>query len=125
MVKSFVSMLIVTLIIFFSALGETFFIKKQFNDFREVLNILYAKIDEEKAVQEDVYAVQDNWINRKRFLHVFIPHNEIKEIDLWLAESATLVRDKEWNDAISKLEVLIELCEQIPKTFIVSFDNVL
>lgn len=125
MVKSFVSMLIVTLIIFFSALGETFFIKKQFNDFREVLNILYAKIDEEKAVQEDVYAVQDNWINRKRFLHVFIPHNEIKEIDLWLAESSTLVRDKEWNDAISKLEVLIELCEQIPKTFIVSFDNVL
>ncbi len=125
MVKSFVSMLVVSLIIFFSALGETYFIKKQFSDFNGVLEVLYSKIDDETAVQEDVYAVQDNWINRKRFLHVFIPHNEIKEIDLWLAESATLVRDKEWNDAISKLEVLIELCEQIPKTFIVSFDNVL
>ena len=49
---------------------------------------------------------------KKKVLHIFIPHNEIKEIDLWLSESATLVRDKEWKDAISKIEVLIELSEQ-------------
>ena len=104
---------------------EQHFVKKQFNELHGVLTVLYQKIDDETATQDDVYAVQKNWLNKKKYLHIFIPHNDIKEIDLWLSESATLVRDKEWNDAISKIEVLIELTEQIPKTFILSWENVL
>jgi hypothetical protein len=76
-------------------------------------------------VEDDVYAVQKNWLDKKRVLHIFIPHNEIKEVDLWLSESATLVRDKEWKDAISKIEVLKELAEQIPKTFLIAWENIL
>ena len=104
---------------------ENNFIKSKFEDFNSVLTVLYDKIDNETATQDDVYAVQKNWLSKKKVLHTFIPHNEIKEIDLWLSESATLVRDKEWKDAISKIEVLIELSEQIPKTFMLSLENIL
>ena len=100
-------------------------IKNKFQDFHQVLEILYEKVDNETATQDDVYAVQKNWLDKKESLHIFIPHNDIKEIDLWLAESATLVRDKEWNDAVSKIEVLLELSEQIPKTFKLSLENIL
>ena len=86
---------------------------------------MYEKVDAETATQDDVYAVQSNWIEKKKVLHIFIPHNDIKEVDLWLSESATLVRDKEWKDAISKIEVLKELSEQIPKTFTLSLENIL
>jgi hypothetical protein len=58
-------------------------------------------------------------------LHVFIPHTEIKEVDLWLSESVTLVQNKKWEDALSKVEVLRELAEQIPKTFTLKIENVL
>ena len=125
MVKSIISMLIVALIFFAGSLYESRFVHDQFNEFSYVLEILYEKVDDEVATQDDVYAVQKNWLDKKRFLHAFIPHNEIKEIDLWLSESATLVRDKQWEDAISKIEVLKELSEQIPKTFRVSWENVL
>lgn len=125
MVKSAFSMIIVSFIIFFSALYETNFISRQFSEFSDALEILYLKIDDKSATIEDVYAVQKNWLNKKKYLHVFIPHTEIKEIDLWLAESVTLVKDKKWEDAISKIEVLKELSEQIPKSFVVSFDNIL
>ena len=125
MVKSFFSMLIVALILFVGAHFENKFVSDQFNEFHDVLEILYEKVDEQTAVYEDVYAAQKNWLDKKRYLHAFIPHNEIKEIDLWLSEAVTLVRDKEWNDAISKVEVLKELCEQIPKTFSLSWENVL
>ena len=101
------------------------FVKRQFLEFHDVLDVLYEKVDDKTATQDDVYAVQNNWIEKKKVLHVFIPHNEIKEVDLWLSESATLVRDKEWKDAISKIEVLKELAEQIPKTFILSLENIL
>ena len=125
MVKSFISMITVSLILFFGALWEANFIDRQFNEFSDVLCVLYEKVDEESATIDDVYAVQQNWLEKKRYLHIFIPHTEIKEVDLWLSESATLVRDKEWEDAISKIEVLKELSEQIPKTFSLRIENVL
>ncbi len=125
MVKTFISMLVVAVILFVGAILETRFIDKQFNEFNEVLCVLYEKVDEESATINDVYAVQQNWLEKKKYLHIFIPHTEIKEVDLWLSESATLVRDKEWEDAISKIEVLKELSEQIPKTFSLRIENVL
>ena len=125
MVKSFVSMLIVSMVLVFGILFESKFINKQFTDFNEVLCVLYEKVDSETATIDDVYAVQQNWLKKKKILHVFIPHTEIKEVDLWLSESATLVRDKEWEDAISKIEVLKELSEQIPKTFSLKIENLL
>lgn len=125
MVKSIVSMLCVVILLIIGAVFESRFINKQFDDFSNVLEVLYQKIDDNSAVQDDVYAVQDNWLNKKKNLHAFIPHNEIKEIDLWLAETVTLVRDKEWTDAISKVEVLIELSEQIPNTFRLKWENIL
>jgi hypothetical protein len=107
------------------AVFEGFFIQKQFNELHQSIDLLYDKIEEESATQNDVLAVQSCWIKKKKSLHVFIPHNEIKELELWIAETVTLVKDKEWSDAVSKVEVLIELTEQIPKTFKLSFDNIL
>ena len=125
MVKTFISMVSVALILLCCMIFENRFINKQFTEFNEVLCVLYEKVDEESATINDVYAVQENWLKKKKFLHIFIPHTEIKEVDLWLSESATLVRDKEWEDAISKIEVLKELSEQIPKTFSLRIENLL
>lgn len=125
MVRTIISMICVAVILLAAALYEADFVKRQFDEFHEILEILYEKVDQETATQDDVYAVQNNWIEKKKVLHIFIPHNDIKEVDLWLSESATLVRDKEWKDAISKIEVLKELSEQIPKTFTLSLENIL
>ncbi len=124
MVKSLVSLITAVTILIVGAILENNFIQDQFTEFNAVLNTLYEKVDDESADIDDVYAVQNNWLEKKKYLHAFIPHTEIKEIDLWLSESATLVRDKEWEDAISKIEVLIELTEQIPKTFSLRIENV-
>jgi hypothetical protein len=72
-----------------------------------------------------VLAVQKSWVQKKKYLHIFIPHNEIKELDLWLSETIILVRDEKWSDALSKVEVLGELTEQIPKTFLIKIENIL
>ena len=124
MVKTLVSMLCVVAILFFATMFETNFINRQFGEFSIVVEQLYEKVDTQTATEDDVYAVQDNWLNKKKYLHAFIPHNEIKEMDLWLSESATLVRDEKWEDALSKLEVLKELAEQIPQSFRLSFANI-
>ena len=125
MVKTLVSMICAFVIVTAGAVFEDFFVHKQFDDFSEVLNVLYEKIENEEATEDDVLAAQDNWLLKKKNLHAFIPHTEIKEIDLWLSETITLVRDNAWGDAISKVEVLKELAEQIPKTFELRAQNIL
>ena len=118
-------MTVVSILLIVGAWFESNFVNRQFNEFQTVLESLYEKVDDESAVMDDVYAVQKNWIEKKKYLHAFIPHNEIKEVDLWLSEAVTLVRDKEWSDAISKIEVLKELAEQIPRTFKILWENIL
>ena len=124
MVKSIVSIICVLTMIVSAALFEHFFITKQFDDLHGEFATLYEKIEGESAVKEDVLSVQNSWLAKKKYLHIFIPHNEIKEIDLWLAESVTLVDEKKWEDALSKAEVLMELAEQIPQTFRLTPENI-
>ena len=125
MVKTIISILVVALLITVGALLETDLIQRQFNELDQVLETLYDKIENETAVIEDAYAVHKNWLDKKKYLHIFIPHSEIKEIDLWLSESVILIEDNEWTDALSKIEVLQELCEQIPHTFTIAWENIL
>ena len=124
MIKNIISLLAVVSLLFIGMVFETGFLNKEFEEFNTVLEVLYDKVNNQTAEEADVYAVQKSWLDKKTKLHAFIPHNDIKEIDLWLSESATLVRDKEWHDAISKIEVLIELTEQIPQTYRLSLSNI-
>lgn len=125
MVKTIISIICAVLILTVGAFYEDHFVHKQFDDFHQVLDVLYEKIENLEATESDVLAVQDNWLIKKKNLHAFIPHTEIKEVDLWLSETVTLVKDEQWTDALSKVEVLKELAEQIPKTFEMSFQNIL
>jgi len=124
MVKTIITIVAVFVILASASIFEGFFIKDQFNKFNDSLSELYNKIEEEKASEEDVLKVQQKWIKHKKQLCAFIPHTEIKEVELWLSETVTLVKDEEWTDALSKVEVLIELSEQIPKTFKISPETV-
>ena len=125
MVKTIITALAVVLLLLVGSILECFFIKDTFKEVGVETDAVYQKILDEEASEEDIYNLQDVWLNKKRFLHAFIPHNEIKEIDLWIAETVKLVKDEKWIDALSKLEVVKELIEQIPRTFNISFENIL
>ena len=124
MVKTIITTLAVSLLLFFGVILESNYIKTEFNELHANFSTLYEKVEQESANKQDVLAVQQNWLKKKSRLHIFIPHNEIKEIDLWLSETVTLVEQEKWEDALSKIEVLKELVEQIPNTFKVTIENV-
>ena len=125
MVKSLCSFICVLAIIIAGAIYENNFIIRQFEEFGVVANELYEKTENQTAVKDDALALQKNWLDKKKYLHSFIPHTEIKEMDLWISESISLIGDKKWEDALSKVEVIKELSEQIPKTFEIRIENIL
>ena len=124
MVKSIISMVIVAIILAVGVIYETTFIRDEFKELVVATDVLYDKIDGQSANENDVYALQTKWVDAKDKLHAFISHNEIKEFDLWIAETVKLVAAEMWDEALSKMEVIKELEEQVPKSFEFSFANV-
>lgn len=117
-------MIIVAVVLAVGVIYETMFIRSEFKELTAATDILYEKIDGQAANENDVYALQTKWVEAKEKLHAFISHNEIKEFDLWIAETVKLVSTEMWDEALSKMEVIKELEEQVPKSFEFSFANV-
>ena len=125
MVKSIISVIVASLILLLASLYEQNYINTTFNELKDSFVIIYNKIESDTAVKDDILSAQKLWISKKEKLHIFISHNEIKEVDLWIAETVTLVENGKKEDAISKIDVVIELMEQIPKSFSFKIENLL
>ena len=98
---------------------------RQFNEFNSQVTTLIEKSQNEEITIEEVKDMQTSWRSKKKFLHVFIPHNDIKEIDLWISESISFCEYKNYEELTDKLKVLKDLSNEIPKTFLIRPDNIL
>ena len=125
MVKSIISAVVGFIILIIGTIIEFGATNNTFNDFNQQLKILEQKTQNEIAVESDAEKVYEFWVEQKRTLHILIPHNEIKEIDLWLLECQSLIQTEMYEDALSKIQVVLGLVEQIPKTFSLRIENVM
>jgi len=125
MVKSIVSTIVAFALIAFGAFLEGFYVKKSFKELNEIATICQIKADEETLTCVDTSLLQDTYVRKKKLLHVFIPHTEIKEMELWISEAVKCAKDKKYSEASLKLEVVIELTEQIPNNFKLTLQNIL
>ena len=87
MVKSIITVLVSALIFIGGSICEQVYLNNSFRNFRERLIVVYEKTEDETITAYDVKSVQDLWIKNKKTLHVFISHNDIKELDMWISES--------------------------------------
>lgn len=124
MVKTVLSILISLALLVSAAVFELFYVNEQFDKFEEALSSLELKVREESANRKDAEAVKILWEHEKKNLHVVIPHNDISYIDYWLGEAVSYIETKNFDDALSKIEVLVTICRQIPQTYGVTFENI-
>ena len=109
----------------FAGVGEQIYLKKTFDNLNENFTLAYNKLQSENATIDDANAIKTAWLNKKKLLHMFISHNDVKELDLWIFETVAYVRDGNFKEALSKIEVAINLTEQIPKNYLIRFENIL
>lgn len=124
MVKSLISVLVSALIFTGGAICEQIYLNRTFTDFENRLEVIYDKTERKTITEDDVVAVVNKWHKNKRSLHVFLSHNDIKEFDLWLAETLSYVKQKNYGEAADKIEVTLELVRQIPYGYRIRFENI-
>jgi hypothetical protein len=97
----------------------------QFDEFEGAVTTLYDKTENHTANEEDAKAVRSMWAEKKSKLHIFIPHNDISYVDYWLNEACSLIYLEEYDVALPKLEVVKEICKNLPEGYIIKLENVL
>ncbi|MGN0807667.1 MAG: DUF4363 family protein [Candidatus Coproplasma sp.] len=124
MVRSIIYTIVATLLCIGFFIWTDVYISNQFGQFHDALETLYDKVEEKTANREDAYAVRDMWADKKEKLHVFIPHNDISYVDYWLSEACSLIYKSEYDLALGKIEVLLEITKNLPDAYIIKLENV-
>ena len=125
MVRTCISILLALAVILGLSLLEVYYVQEAFEDFRNVLTGLYEKIEGSEATHEDGIAVQQHWSHMKKNLHIWLPHGSIEGLDLHLSEALGYLYEGQFTDALPKIEVLIDMSENIPSAFKLSIENIL
>ena len=76
------------------------------------------------AAYEDGVAVQTYWREKKKTLHVCLPHTALQEVDYQLDEAVGCLYVKDYDSALPKVEVLLGLSESIPHSYSFNLQNI-
>ena len=124
MVKSVVYTLTAIALCLALFIGVHIYMGKQFSEFHDAVETLYNKVEDQTANREDGFAVRSMWTEKKSHLHIFVPHNDISYVDYWLSEACGLIYCGEFELALGKLEVLLEITKNLPGGYALKLENV-
>ena len=100
------------------------YVGEQFGSLTEAAAELRRKTEEGGASENDALAVQALWEDRKSKLHIFIPHNDIAQIDYCLSEARGHLAAGNEELALAKIETVVRLSRSLPSSYSVRLENV-
>ena len=124
MVKSVITVIVSALILAGAAIYEQIYVNSEFDRLFEQALIMQEKETNKTATPADAENVRNCWIKEKEKMHAFIPHNDIKELDMWLSEGIAFTKSGKYEEAYTKYVVIADLCKSIPKGYLIRFENV-
>ena len=124
MIKTIVSILISLGLIIGLSVYELYYVNDTFSFFKQAVLSLYDKTEAGQATYEDGKAVQLFWERKKRYLHIWLPHTSILEVDYQLYEAVGYLYVHDFESALPKLEVVLGMCENIPQAYRLSIENI-
>lgn len=124
MVKTLISIVISAALLFVVSFVSINYVNTTFDLFESALLSLYDKTEAQTATYEDGTAVQRFWEEKKKTLHVWVPHTAIQEVDYQLYEAVGFLYVKDYKAALPKLEVVLGMCENIPHSYTLGVENI-
>lgn len=124
MVKSVITVIVSALILTGAAIYEQIYVNSAFDRLFDQALIMQEKETNKTATPADAENVRNCWIKEKEKMHDFIPHNDIKELDMWLSEGIAFTKSGKYEEAYTKYVVIADLCKSIPKGYLIRFENV-
>lgn len=125
MIRIIASIFITLGLILGVSLYEIYYVQTTFKAFETALRTLKDKTEHGTVNYGDGLAVRELWDTQKTIMHVWIPHSPLQEIDYQIDEAIGYIYVKEYSSALPKIEVLIGLSENLPKSYTFHIGNIL
>lgn len=124
MIRTIVSVFITLALICGISFYEIHYVQTTFEAFESTLRTLKQKTESGEVSYNDGLSVRTFWDKNKVTLHVWVPHTALQEIDYQLDEAIGFLYVEEYSDALPKIEVLLGLSENIPRSYTFTWGNV-
>ncbi|MBR2903255.1 MAG: DUF4363 family protein [Clostridia bacterium] len=124
MIRTIASIIISLALLIGVSVAENAFLQKNFALIEETIETLYEKTEDGVATHEDGEAVEIFWQNHKKKMHFLLPHVAVQQIDFELNEALGYLYQGNFQDALPKMEVLLQITEVIRQNFTLLWGNV-
>ena len=125
MKKVLITILCSILLLVAGGIYEQVVVLKQFDEFKSSVSKCLDKANAKTLTVNDINELSTDWEDKRKYLHVFIPHTEIKEIGLWLSEATAFAKYNNMEETADKLQVIYDLSKQIPDNFRIKIENIM
>lgn len=125
MKKSIISIIVTLIIMVVGTWYEQKFVLKTFDELRVEIDECLEKANNEVLTKKEVEDFQEKWEDKKKYLHIFIPHTDIKEIGLWVSEAIAFTEYENFEESADKLKVIYDLLISTPQNYRFRLENVL
>ncbi len=123
--KVLITIIVSLILLVAGGVYEQVVVLKQFDEFKQSVLVCKDKADAKTLTFDDIKDLQTDWEDKRKYLHVFIPHTEIKEIGLWLSEAMAFTEYDNMEETADKLQVIYDLSCQIPENFRIKIENIM
>ncbi len=124
MIRTIVSIIVTFALIAGLAVYEMYYVHTTFGEIYQVLQTLQTKSLAQTANAEDGESVQQFWESKKRTLHIWIPHTSLQEMDLQMSEALGFIKQEKYDDALPKIEVLLDIAQHLPSNYTFGLENI-
>ncbi len=114
MTKSIVAGIIVLALIITCGVLEVVFVSKDYNDLHKECEQLMELCQSEQVTTEQFNKFRDKWYKLRETSEIFLPHNDVYELNLRFAESQAYVESGDYEQLFAQLSVIEELLEYVP-----------
>ena len=125
MIRTIISIFVTAFLLLGISIADVCYTQHTFSQFQEVLQALFDKTDAQTATYQDGEAVRTFWENKRKILHIWLPHASIQEIDLQLSEALGYLYQENYQDSLAKIEVLIRSSQLLPDSYTLKWKNIL
>ena len=125
MIRTIASIFITALLLLGISIADIHYTQNTFLQFQEVLQSLFDKTEAQTATYQDGDAVRTFWEEKRKMLHIWLPHASIQEIDLQLNEAIGYLYQENYEDSLAKIEVLIHSSQLLPDSYTLKWKNIL
>ncbi len=125
MTKSIVAGIIALALVLSCGIVEVVVLKKDYEKLHDECVQVMSLAEEETLTEERFNEFRDRWVKLREISELFLPHQDVYELNLRFAESQAYVEQRDFEQVLAQLSVVEELLAYVPHLMTPSFNHLM